>query len=74
MIYLTRSPSQSVFISLAHDVDPATPVGELFKDGPLRVRIMAMRDAQVRIGVQVPPLLEVHREERPEGVPHPTAA
>ncbi len=74
VFFLTRSPSQSIYLSLANSVDPTTPIGELFKDGPLRVRIMAIRGSQVRIGVQVPQSLEVHREERPEGVPHPTAA
>jgi len=68
MLFLTRSPSQSIFLALASDADPATPIGELFKDGPIRLRVMAVRGSQVRVGVQVPPLLEVHREEGPERV------
>lgn len=63
MHYFNRSPSQSIYISLANDVDPATPIGELFKNGPIRVRVMAVRDRQVRIGVQASELLDIHREE-----------
>lgn len=62
MIFVTRSPSQSVYISLGPDVDPDTPVGEIFKEGPIRVRVVTAQGSQVRLGVDLPTLLEVRRE------------
>ncbi len=70
MIFVTRSPSQSVYMSLVPDVDPATPIGALFKDGPIRVRVVTSDGSQVRLGVDLPPLLEMRREALAEsGLP-----
>lgn len=66
MIFVTRSPSQSVYIALGPDVDPATPVGEIFKGGPIRLRVVTAHGSQVRLGVELPPLLEMRREAQPE--------
>jgi Global regulator protein family len=74
MIFVTRGPSQSIYISLAPDIDPLTPIGELFKDGPIRVRVIDAREAQVRLGIQLSPLLEVHRAGQPENATHPDLA
>ncbi len=70
MIFVTRSPSQSVYIALGPDVDPGTPVGEIFKDGPIRLRVVTAHGSQVRLGVDLPPLLEMRREAQPaNGLP-----
>lgn len=63
MLVLTRKTKQSVLIELAEDVSPQTPVGELFKDGPIVVRLLEAGAGQARIGIQAPGALRIRREE-----------
>ncbi|MEZ5444472.1 MAG: carbon storage regulator [Gammaproteobacteria bacterium] len=74
MLFFNRGPSQSIYLSLAEDIDPAMPVGELFKEGPIRIRIMSVNGTQVRIGVRSPLHLDVYREDGLESVPHASAS
>lgn len=60
---VTRTPRESLFISLATDVDPLTPVAGLFRQGPLRARVAEIRGFRVGFNLQLPPQLQIHDED-----------
>lgn len=71
MLILTRKPSQSIVIDLIEGLDPQTPVGELFAQGPIEILVSEVRSGQVRLGVQADPRLRILRDElcaEPEAV------
>ena len=39
MLMLTRRSGQSIRLAPDPALDPATPVGEFFRDGPIRVHV-----------------------------------
>jgi hypothetical protein len=49
------------------ELDPATPVGELFKTGPIQISILDIGTTRMRIGIDAPPGIIVLREELPSG-------
>lgn len=68
---VTRSPRQSLYISLAPDANPLTPIAMLFRQGPLRVRVAEIRGFRVGIDLQVPTQLHVHCDDsRPSALAH----
>lgn len=50
MLILTRKPGQSVCIDLMEDVDPSTPIGDVFSHGPIEIRITHIRNKDVKLG------------------------
>lgn len=60
---VTRTPRESLFISLAPDADPLTPVAALLRYGPLRARVAEIRGFRVGIKLQLPPQLQVHGDD-----------
>jgi sRNA-binding carbon storage regulator CsrA len=60
---VTRTPRESLHISLAPDADPLTPVAVLFRQGPLRARVAEIRGFSVGINLQLPPQLQVHDDD-----------
>lgn len=60
---VTRTPRESLYICLAPDVDPLTPVAALFGQGPLRARVAEIRGFGVGISLQLPPQLRVHDDD-----------
>ena len=70
MLVLTRRPGQRLTIHLQGNVDPATPIGELFAAGPIEVIVGRIEGDRVRIGINAHPDLAIARCERePEGAP-----
>ena len=63
MLILTRKPGE--LITIRHDLslDPATPVGDLFLDGPIEIGIVRVNGCQVKIGIQADPRLHILRAE-----------
>lgn len=51
MLVLTRKPGQIVEIRPDPALDPATPVGELFAQGPIEIVALKVKGDQVRIGI-----------------------
>lgn len=63
MLIVTRKQNESVKIDLHKDTDPATPVGELFAEGPIEVAVKNIRRNQVKLGIQASSRLLILREE-----------
>ena len=62
MLVLTRRVGETLFIDLSDAVDPSTPVGELFIDGPVEVAVLDVNGSQVKVGVEAPEDVHVVRE------------
>lgn len=54
MLIRTRKPGESLYLFLSDDVDPKTPIGEVFGDGPIVVRVGELKANAVRVGVEAP--------------------
>ena len=63
MLVLTRKPGQTVIIDLEEGVDPRTPVGELFAQGAITVRVLDVVGAQVKLGFEAEGRFRILREE-----------
>jgi sRNA-binding carbon storage regulator CsrA len=63
MLMLKRKPGQIVCIGPDPGIDPQTPIGELFKNGSIEIKVVGYRGAEVRIGVEAPPAFLVLRKE-----------
>jgi hypothetical protein len=74
MLYVARNLNQSLILSLASSADPETPVRELFKDGPIRIKVVGVSGVQVLVSVQAPPLIDVRREDCHDGTSGPVGA
>jgi sRNA-binding carbon storage regulator CsrA len=63
MLVLTRRIGETLLIDLSESVDPATPVGDLFADGPMEVAVLEVNGNQVRVGFEAPAELDIVRDE-----------
>jgi sRNA-binding carbon storage regulator CsrA len=63
MLVLTRRVGESIFIFPSSDVSPDTPVGDLFKDGPIQLTLTRINGNQARLGIVAPDSLTIAREE-----------
>jgi len=54
MLILTRRPGEGLTIGLDQSVDPRTPMGEILGQPGIRVRVVAGRSNQVRVGIDAP--------------------
>lgn len=63
MLILTRRPRQLIRIAPHPSLDPSTPIGELFRNGPIVIAITDMHRQQVKIGIQADSRLLILREE-----------
>ena len=69
MLILTRHPGQSLTLHPHPTRDPATPVEQLFTEGPIRVQVLRVQGPQVHLGVAAPAGLRILREELQPAVP-----
>lgn len=63
MLILTRRPGEALSIRPAWQLDPATPVEQLFSEGAIRIAITGVRGSQVRLGVSAHKSFHILREE-----------
>ena len=63
MLVLSRKKGQSLYIYPSPDINPDMTVAELFKDGPIKVRIVEMSRNQVKVGIDASRDLKVLRDE-----------
>ena len=63
MLYLTRKPGQALTIRPERNLDLATPVGLLFENGPIQIRVASVRGQQVQLGVTADTRLTILRDE-----------
>ena len=67
MLILTRKSGQVVIIDMMEDLDPQTPIGELFARGPIRVMVTDIQSGQIKLGFTADPRFLILREERRTG-------
>lgn len=63
MLILTRKPGQLLTIGPDPSLDPATPIHELFPDGPIVLLVAGVRGSVVKLGIRAHPRLTILREE-----------
>lgn len=63
MLFITREKGQIIFIGLAPHTDPATPIGEVFAEGPIEILVTQVNDSHTRLGITAPLSLSVLRQE-----------
>ncbi len=63
MLVLTRKSGESILIRLSDEVDPDTPVRDLFQKGPIRIQLLNRQDRSHRIGIEAPAEFVALREE-----------
>lgn len=63
MLILTRRPGEALSIRPVWQLDPATPVEQLFSEGAIRIAITGVRGSQVRLGVSAHKSFHILREE-----------
>ena len=63
MLILTRRPGEGLTIRLDPSVDPSRPIGEILGQAGVRVRVVAARSNQVRVGIDAPAELVILRDE-----------
>ena len=66
MLILTRKPGQLLIITPHASLDLSTPVGELFRNGPIEITVVRLEGSQVRLGINAPSSLLVLRDELTE--------
>ena len=55
MLMLTRRSGQSIRLAPDPALDPATPVGEFFRDGPIQIHVGHVEGNRVHIGIEAHP-------------------
>lgn len=65
MLILTRRSRQSIRLVPDPDIDPATPIGEIFRDGPIQIYVWHMDEDRIRVGIEAPARIIVLRDELP---------
>ncbi len=63
MLILTRKRGELITIRYDLALDPATPVGDLFVDGPIEIGVVRVYGSNVKIGIQADPRLHILRAE-----------
>ena len=63
MLFLTRKPGQSITIQPEEGMDFATPVGALFANGPIEVRVNRINRSGVNIGINAHRQFYILRDE-----------
>lgn len=63
MLILTRKQGQALAIRPVWQLDPATPVELLFRNGAIRIVVTGVSGPQVRLGVSAHPDFHILREE-----------
>ena len=63
MLILTRKRGEIITIRYDLALDPNTPVGEIFTDGPIEIGVVQIKGNQVSIGIQADPRLHILRAE-----------
>lgn len=62
MLILTRRPNESIILSLSDDIDPKTPISEIFSQS-IEITPLGIKGNQVRLGINAPDGITILREE-----------
>lgn len=69
MLMLTRRSGQSIRLAPDPALDPATPVSEFFRDGPIHIYVGHVESNRVQIGIEAHPTIVILRDELPSKPP-----
>ncbi len=61
--YSQGAPAESIVIDIQEDLDPNTPISELFAGGPIEVRVLSYKASTIRIGIKATNDLNILRSE-----------
>ena len=64
MLILTRHPGQLIAIQPSATLDPATPIGQVFADGPIEILVARVWGQQVSLGITAHTELFIYRGEK----------
>lgn len=65
MLIVSRKHAESILIRPSDDIDPNTTVAELFRTGPIEIKIYSVGQKRVKMGVQTPDELNIRRKDAP---------
>ena len=63
MLIVSRRNAESILIEPSKDLDPSTPVGEIFGDGPIEITVFSGAGHRVKMGVAAPSALSIWRKD-----------
>ncbi|MEM7611959.1 MAG: carbon storage regulator [Pseudomonadota bacterium] len=63
MLIVSRRNAESILIEPAKDIDPSTPVCEVFGDGPIQITIFSGAGNRIKMGVDAPSSLSIWRQD-----------
>lgn len=63
MLVLSRRPGEGLQIELVEGAAPTTTIGELFRDGPIKITVTQVERNRVKLGIQADPRLLILRTE-----------
>ena len=69
MLILTRHPGQLIAIRPSATLDPATPIGRVFADGPIEILVTRVWGQQVSLGITAHAELVIYRAEKERVAP-----
>lgn len=67
MLIVSRRNAESILIEPAEGIDPATPLSEVFNDGPIEITIFSGAGHRVKMGVDAPRALSIWRKDGDNG-------
>ena len=63
MLIVSRRDAESILIRPSEGVDPNMTLADLFKSGPIEIRIFSSNGKRVKMGVQAPEQLSIWRKQ-----------
>mgnify|MGYP003463785002 CR=1 FL=1 len=69
MLILTRHPGQLIAIQPSATLSPSTPIGRVFGEGAIEIRVTRVCGQQVSLGISAHPELVIYRGEKERVVP-----
>lgn len=63
MLIVSRRDTESLLIEPGKDIDPTLTLADLFRDGPIEIRIFSTNNCRVKMGVQAPGELSIWRQD-----------
>ena len=63
MLIISRKKLESILIEPNDDIDPDTKLGELFRDGPIEIKVFSSGASSVKMGIKAPEQLSIWRRD-----------
>lgn len=63
MLILTRRSGESIRLAPDPSLDPATPIGELFRGGPIQIYVRSQDGGRISLGIEAHPNIIILRDE-----------